>query len=171
MMETNWSLPDVLIVDSKNDLNVYLTATEAKPSCCGSDAVKEEKEVSSCCNAEAKESCCKPEEKQTCCRTNSSACTCQNQTSSMASEAKTLVTQLGITDLNEWAGKDNGRLASQISPTNSSQVPSRCMLSSPRRLRAPLRPVDAADWRFKFSPNTERTIEIRCHGSMTIMFH
>jgi hypothetical protein len=30
----------------------------------------------------------------------------------MASEAKTLATQLGITDLNEWAGKNTGRLAS-----------------------------------------------------------
>jgi hypothetical protein len=129
-METNWSLPDVLIVDSKNDLNVYLTATETKPSCCGSDAVKEGKEVSPCCSVEARESCCKLEEKQSCCRTNSSACTCQNQTSSVASEVKTLATQLGITDLNEWAGKDTGRLASQRSPTDPSQAPSRCMLSS-----------------------------------------
>ncbi|RSL55391.1 hypothetical protein CEP54_009439 [Fusarium duplospermum] len=76
----------VLIVDSKNDLNVYCTAAEAKPS------------------TEAKESCCKPEEKESCCGTDSSTCACQNQTSSMAGEAKTLATRLGITDLNEWAG-------------------------------------------------------------------
>lgn len=100
----NAGFNDVLIVDSKNDLNVYFTATKTKPSCCGSDAVKVEMEVSPCCSEEAKESCCKPEEKQSCCNTNSSACTCQNQTSSMASEAKTLATQLGITDVNEWAG-------------------------------------------------------------------
>lgn len=51
----------------------------------------------------------------------------------MASEAKTLATQLGITDVNEWAGKDTGRLASQRSLTNHSQAPSRCMLSSLQR--------------------------------------
>jgi arsenite methyltransferase len=112
MMEANWSLPDVLIVDSKNDLNVYFTATEAKPSCCGTDAVKEEEEAPSCCSAKAKESCCEPEEKVSCCGTNSSSCACQDQTSSMAGEAKTLATRLGITDLNEWAGKDTGCLAS-----------------------------------------------------------
>lgn len=149
MMETNWSLPDILIVDNKNDLNVYFTATETKLPCFGSDAVKEEKEVPPCCSAEAKESCCKPEEEQLCCNTNSSACTCQNQTSSMASEAKTLATQLGVTDLNEWAGKDTRRFASQRLRANAPQAPSRCMLSSP--------------WR------TES--EIRCKGSMAIPFH
>lgn len=112
MTETDWFLPDVLIVDNKNDLNVYFTATETKPSCCGSGAVKEKKEASPCYSVDARESCCKPEEKQSCCRTNSSACTCQNQTSSMASEAKTLATQLEMTNLNEWAGKDTERLAS-----------------------------------------------------------
>ena len=109
-METNWSLPDVLIVDSKNDLNVYLTATETKPSCCGSDAVKEGKEVSPCCSVEARESCCKPEEKESCCEADSSTCACQNQTSSMANEANTLAARLGITDFNEWAGKYTGWL-------------------------------------------------------------
>ncbi|RYP47569.1 hypothetical protein DL769_011306 [Monosporascus sp. CRB-8-3] len=94
----------ILIVDSKNDLNMYFTAAEAKPSCCGTDAVKEEDETPSCCSAEAKESCCKHEKKESCCGTNSSTCACHNQTSSMAGEAKTLATRLGITDLNEWAG-------------------------------------------------------------------
>ncbi|RYO97316.1 hypothetical protein DL764_007339 [Monosporascus ibericus] len=100
----NAGFNDILIVDSKNDLNTYFTAAEAKPSCCGTDAVKEEEKTSSCCSAEARESCCKQEEKESCCGTNSSACACNNQTSSMADETKTLATRLGITDLNEWAG-------------------------------------------------------------------
>ncbi|KAI8648762.1 Methyltranfer-dom domain-containing protein [Fusarium keratoplasticum] len=100
----NAGFNDVLIVDSKNDLNVYCTAAEAKPSCCGTDTVEEEEEAPSCCSAETKESCCKPEEKESCCGTNSSTCACQNQTSSMAGEAETLAAGLGITDFNEWAG-------------------------------------------------------------------
>ncbi|KAK7397981.1 hypothetical protein QQX98_012647 [Neonectria punicea] len=100
----NAGFNDVLIVDSKNDLNVYCTAAEAKPSCCGTDAVKEEQDLTSCCSAETKESCCKPKEKESCCETNSSTCACPKQTSSMACEAKTLATRLGITDFNEWAG-------------------------------------------------------------------
>lgn len=107
---TNWSLPDVLIVDSQNDLNVYFTAAEEEPLCCGTDAVKEEGETPPCCSVDAKESCCKPEEKETCCGTNSSTCACQNQSSSIAGAAKLLSTRLGITDFNEWAGKCTGRL-------------------------------------------------------------
>lgn len=109
MMETNSSLLDVLIVDSKNDLNVYCTAAEDKTSCCGTDADKEE--VSPCCDTVANDSPCKPEEKESCCRADSTACACQNQTSSMAKEAKTLASRSGITDFNEWAGEYTGRLA------------------------------------------------------------
>lgn len=100
----NAGFNDVLIVDSKNDLNVYCTAAEAKTSCCGIDTVEEEEEAPSCCSTEAKESCCKPEEKESCCGADSSTCACQNQPSSMASEAETLAARLGITDFNEWAG-------------------------------------------------------------------
>lgn len=110
MMEPNWSLPDVLIVDSKNDLNVYCTAAEAKTSCCGINTVEEEEEAPSCCSSKTKENCCKPEEKESCCGADSSTCACQNQPSSMASEAETLAARLGITDFNEWAGKYTGRL-------------------------------------------------------------
>ncbi|KAM5373255.1 hypothetical protein ACJZ2D_007084 [Fusarium nematophilum] len=100
----NAGFNDVLIVDSENDLNVYCTAAEAKPSCCGMDTVKEEEKSPSCCSAKAKESCCKPEEKESCCGADSSTCACQNQTGSSASEAKTLAAQVGIMDFNEWAG-------------------------------------------------------------------
>ncbi|KAH7140966.1 SAM-dependent methyltransferase UbiE/COQ5 family protein [Dactylonectria macrodidyma] len=100
----NAGFNDVLIVDSKNDLNVYLTAAEAKTSCCGMDTVQEEETAPSCDGEKAKENCCKPEEKKSCCGANSSACGCQDQKSLMANEAETLAAQLGITDLNKWAG-------------------------------------------------------------------
>ncbi|RYO93570.1 hypothetical protein DL766_003942 [Monosporascus sp. MC13-8B] len=91
----NAGFNDILIVDNKNDLNMYFTAA---------DAVKEEEKTPSRCTAEAKASCCNHEEKGLCCGTHSLACACHNQTSSMAAEAKTLAPRLGITDLNEWAG-------------------------------------------------------------------
>ncbi|KFY31389.1 hypothetical protein V493_01159 [Pseudogymnoascus sp. VKM F-4281 (FW-2241)] len=90
---------DPLIVDTKNDLNVYLTAGEDGTSCCGTGAEK----VSSCCNAEMQARCCKPEQKESCCQPGSSTCGCQDKTS-MASEARKLAASLGIMDFNEWAG-------------------------------------------------------------------
>ncbi|QKD57264.2 SAM-dependent methyltransferase UbiE/COQ5 family protein [Fusarium oxysporum Fo47] len=100
----NAGFGDVLIVDSKNDLNVYCTASEAKTSSCGIHTVEEEEEALSCCRSKVKESCCKPEEKESCCEADSSTCACQNQTSSMANETNTLAARLGITDFNEWVG-------------------------------------------------------------------
>ncbi|PNP78233.1 hypothetical protein FNYG_08425 [Fusarium nygamai] len=100
----NAGFGDVLIVDSKNNLNVCCTASEAKTSCCGIHTVEEEEEALSCCRSKVKEICCKPEEKESCCEADSSTCACQNQTNSMANEANTLAARLGITDFNEWAG-------------------------------------------------------------------
>lgn len=96
---TNLHAPDPLIVDTKNDLNVYLTAAEDGTSCCGTDAEK----ASSCCNAEMQARCCKPEQKESCCQSSSPTCGCQDKTS-MASDAKKLAASLGIMDFNEWAG-------------------------------------------------------------------
>ncbi|KFY67390.1 hypothetical protein V496_01581 [Pseudogymnoascus sp. VKM F-4515 (FW-2607)] len=90
---------DPLIVDTKNDLNVYLTAGEDGASCCGTGAEK----VSSCCNAEMQARCCKPEQRESCCQSGSFTCGCQDKTS-MASDAKKLAASLGIMDFNEWAG-------------------------------------------------------------------
>ncbi|KFY02504.1 hypothetical protein V490_00479 [Pseudogymnoascus sp. VKM F-3557] len=90
---------DPLIVDTKNDLNVYLTAAEDGTSCCGTGAEK----ASSCCNVEMQVRCCKPEQKESCCQSSSSTCGCQDKTS-MASDAKKLAASLGIMDFNEWAG-------------------------------------------------------------------
>ncbi|TDZ24699.1 Arsenite methyltransferase [Colletotrichum orbiculare MAFF 240422] len=106
----NAGFDDVLIVDSKNDMNVYFTAAEAKPSCCGTDTAKEEETSPTCCHAKARGSGCQPEERESCCGADSSIRASQNQTESMAHEAKTLATQLGITDFNEWAGEYTGRL-------------------------------------------------------------
>lgn len=96
---------DVLIVDSKNDLNVYLTAAEDGSSCCGTVAEK----VSSCCSAEKQATCCNPEQNESCCKSGSSTCSCQDKTS-MGSEAKKLVTSLEIMDFNEWAGANIANL-------------------------------------------------------------
>ncbi|KAG9249685.1 S-adenosyl-L-methionine-dependent methyltransferase [Emericellopsis atlantica] len=81
----NASFSDVLIVDTKSDLNVYVTALEGEASCCGPSPKVNIK------------SCCEPE-------SDSSAEACQKQATSMPTDAETLVTQLGIKDLNEWAG-------------------------------------------------------------------
>jgi arsenite methyltransferase len=84
----NYCAIDVLVVDSKNDLNVYMTGAEGETSCCG--AVTENK-------------CCIPEQKETGCQPGSSTCSCQDETS-MANETHQLAAALGIVDFNEWAG-------------------------------------------------------------------
>jgi arsenite methyltransferase len=96
---TNLHAADLLIVDSKNDLNVYLTAAEDGTSCCGTAA----ENVSSCCSAEKQAACCKPDRKESCCQSGSSTCGCQDKTSK-ASETKKSVASMGIVDFNEWAG-------------------------------------------------------------------
>ncbi len=90
---------DLLIVDSKNDLNVYLTAAEDGTSCSGTTVEK----ISSCSSAEKQEPCCMSDQKNTCCHSGSSTCGFQDKTS-MASEAKNSAASLGIIDFNEWAG-------------------------------------------------------------------
>jgi len=90
---------DLLIVDSKNDLNVYLTAADDGGSCCGTAVRKS----SSCCSAEKQATCCSSEQKVSCCQPGSSTCGCQDK-SLMARETKESVASLGIIDLNEWAG-------------------------------------------------------------------
>lgn len=120
-------------MDSKNDLNVYRTAAEDKPSTSGIDAIREEQDALSCCSAETRKTCCKLDEKESCCGTKTSTCACQTRTSSMGDEAKTMASRLDIRDLNEWAGKYTGHLAGRRSSSNHLQARSMCMLSSPRR--------------------------------------
>ncbi|KAH0592664.1 hypothetical protein MHUMG1_09657 [Metarhizium humberi] len=101
----NAGFHDVLIVDSKNDLNVYCTTAELKPSSHPeTDAMQEERAVPSCCSTGARAICCQPEDKESCCQDNSSSCSCQKQSTSMATQVTTLAGQLGIADFNEWAG-------------------------------------------------------------------
>ncbi|KAG8410801.1 hypothetical protein J3458_016890 [Metarhizium acridum] len=101
----NAGFDDVLIVDSMNDLNVYCSAAEAKSSSHpGTDAVQEEQTASSCCITDSKAACCKREDKESCCPDNPSTCSCQKQSKSMATQIRTMTSQLGIADLNEWAG-------------------------------------------------------------------
>jgi len=102
---------DLLIVDSKNDLNVYLSAADDGTSCC----VTAIENPSSCCSAEKQATCCQPEQKASCCQSGSSTCGCQGKTS-MASEARKSVASLGIMDLNEWAGSFQ---VYAVKPTNS----------------------------------------------------
>lgn len=78
-------------MDSNSDLNVYWSAAEGEPPCCGADTPKAQDEVSSCCSQEVKDG---SHTKQVSCHQ-----------SIMADEASRLTTQLGITDFNEWAGK------------------------------------------------------------------
>ncbi|KID93545.1 SAM-dependent methyltransferase UbiE/COQ5 family protein, partial [Metarhizium majus ARSEF 297] len=101
----NAGFHDVLIVDSNNDLNVYSTAAEVKPSLHPeTDAVREEQTAPSCCSTGARAICCQPEDKESCCQDNLSSCSCQKQSTSMATQVTTLASQLGIADFNEWAG-------------------------------------------------------------------
>jgi arsenite methyltransferase len=88
---------DLLIVDSKSDLNVYLTAAENGKSCCGTVAEKSP----SCCSVKKQATCCMLDQKESCCQSGSSTCGCQDKTP-MASEAKMLAVE--IMDFNEWAG-------------------------------------------------------------------
>jgi hypothetical protein len=122
---TNLHAPDLLIVDSKNDLNVYLTAAEDGTLCCGTAAEK----VSSCCSAEKQATCCEPEQKESCCQSCSSICGCQDKTS-IASEAKKLAASLGIIDFNEWAGTNIASSLYYSSRLIVSQAPSKSMPSS-----------------------------------------
>lgn len=79
-------------MDSNSDLNVYWSAADDKPPCCGTDASKPQDEVSSCCSQEIRHS--SSTEQESC------------HQSVMADEASRLTKQLGITDFNEWAGKN-----------------------------------------------------------------
>ncbi|KAH8652713.1 SAM-dependent methyltransferase UbiE/COQ5 family protein [Tricladium varicosporioides] len=90
---------DPLIVDSKNDLNVYLNAAGERKSFCGTVAEK----VPTCCSTEKQAECCRPEQKESCCDSSSSTCGCKDNNSS-ANEAQKLADTLGIMDFNEWAG-------------------------------------------------------------------
>ncbi|KAI8685343.1 Methyltranfer-dom domain-containing protein [Fusarium keratoplasticum] len=84
---------DILIVDSNCDLNVYWSAADGEPPCCGADASRGQDETPSCCSQEVEHGS----------YTNQEPCH-QNQTGSIADEASRLANQLGITDFNEWAG-------------------------------------------------------------------
>ena len=70
---------DVLIVDTKSDLNVYFTANEAPPSCCKGTNRDTDQDSSSCAPPEL--------------------------ASSLETGDGVLVYGSGITDFNEWAGK------------------------------------------------------------------
>ncbi|KAJ4317807.1 hypothetical protein N0V84_007169 [Fusarium piperis] len=91
----NAGFKDIVIVDSKSDLNVYHTVTDGEPSCCGADSPKGQDEVPACRSQEMEQSSYAPGEQESC---------LQSQTSSTADGTSRLANRLGITDLNEWAG-------------------------------------------------------------------
>ncbi|OBS20436.1 hypothetical protein FPOA_06806 [Fusarium poae] len=76
----NAGFEDVLIVDTKSDLNVYFTAHDNESSCCGNEQVG------------------------SACRVDSSACNPQKPATDSVNSEYILSDRLGITDLNEWAG-------------------------------------------------------------------
>lgn len=84
---------EILITDTKSDLNVYLQTNEdgsKKVKCCIPTKVKKEKERK-CCKPSS-ETCCAPNLSSPCCATN--CCTPENSDISLKES-----------DLNEWAGK------------------------------------------------------------------
>ncbi|UPK91325.1 hypothetical protein LCI18_002260 [Fusarium solani-melongenae] len=83
----NAGFEDILIVDTNCDLNVYWTAADGEPPCCGAE------ETPSCPSQEVKHGSNTEQESYH-----------QSQPSSMADEASRLANQLGIADFNEWAG-------------------------------------------------------------------
>ncbi|KAM6534202.1 hypothetical protein FALCPG4_007134 [Fusarium falciforme] len=89
----NSGFEDILIVDSNHDLNVYWSAADGEPPCCGVDTSKTQGELLYCCSQDLKHGS----------YTEQESCP-QDQPSLMADEASRLAYQLGITDFNEWAG-------------------------------------------------------------------
>ncbi|KAI8689477.1 Methyltranfer-dom domain-containing protein [Fusarium sp. Ph1] len=89
----NAGFEDILIVDSNCDLNVYWSAADGEPPCCGADTSKTQDEASYCCSQDLKHGS----------YTEQEPCP-QDQPSLMAGEADRLANQLGITGFNEWAG-------------------------------------------------------------------
>ncbi|PTD05694.1 hypothetical protein HYE67_003105 [Fusarium culmorum] len=71
---------NILIVDTKSDLNVYFTAHENESSCCGNE------QTNSACGA------------------GLSTCAPQNSSTELADGQDILGDRLGIADFNEWAG-------------------------------------------------------------------
>ncbi|CAF3518618.1 unnamed protein product [Fusarium graminearum] len=76
----NAGFQDILIVDTKSDLNVYFTAQENEASCCGNE------QTNSACGA------------------GLSTCAPQNSSTELADGQDILGNRLGIADFNEWAG-------------------------------------------------------------------
>jgi len=111
---TNLHALDFLIVDSKNDLNVYWTAAGEGTSCCGIAADK------SCCNAE---------KQMTCCQADSSTPGFQGETSTER-DAKQSVASQGIVDFNEWAGTNITSFLCERYKLTISQALSKCMPSN-----------------------------------------
>lgn len=72
-------LTDVLIVDTKSDLNVYFTANEAPPSCCKSAGGYLAGDSSSCAPSKS--------------------------TSPLETGDGVAIDRSSITDFNEWAGR------------------------------------------------------------------
>ena len=89
---------DLLIVDSKNDLNVFLTAEKAWALCCGTAVEK----VSSCNSGENQATQVEIDQSDTCCQSGSS--TSGQSKTSIVSEVEKSVNSRGIKDLNEFAG-------------------------------------------------------------------
>ncbi|CAG1996637.1 unnamed protein product [Fusarium graminearum] len=77
----NAGFQDILIVDTKSDLNVYFTAQENESSCCGNE------QTNSACGA------------------GLSTCAPHNSSTELADGQDILGNRLGIADFNEWAGK------------------------------------------------------------------
>lgn len=97
--------PGILIIDTKNDLNVYLTAADSRPSCCGLNASPVAEE-SACCSAETPVGGCVPRQtQQNCCQPSATGCGRRTEEPLLATNAQDAVASLSITDFNEWAGK------------------------------------------------------------------
>ncbi|KAJ4179034.1 hypothetical protein NW755_012772 [Fusarium falciforme] len=81
---------DILIMDSNRDLNVYWSAADGEPPCCGTDTSKTQDELLYCYRQDLKHDS----------YTEHESCP-QDQPSLIADEASRLAYQLSITDFNE----------------------------------------------------------------------
>lgn len=92
---------DLLIVDTKHDLNVYFSTEESDLACCGETPAA--KAAPSCFSTRQTGESCKTIEARP--GSGSSTYSSHQQNGSMPNKARQLAAGLGITDLNEWAGK------------------------------------------------------------------
>lgn len=105
---------DVVIADTKSDLNAYVDIgedgtkkgdccgpAEEKPKAAGCCAPAVQKAEEGCCSVKAKESCCSTEAKKDRCAPKEMPPSCCGEPGSLEG----LREAIGSTDLNEWVGK------------------------------------------------------------------